>query len=139
MQHSTIQRLLPRGATLTSGALTCLTAVAGTSMYIIKTLNHTTYETNSRLQHAPERALYTGRDAALADGRSPQHSQHSAEVPHHSPAEPLPALSGTHATTLRPAHPSHLGLPLPPGEPTRWRCRNLAAHEGRSRRHHRPP
>lgn len=138
MQTKTF-RLLPTGATLSSGALTCLAAAAGTLTYIIKPLNQHQHETSFQFLDAPQRALYALGDAALADGREPSDSQHPTAVPHHGPAEPLPALSGTPPTALRPAHTSHLGLPLPPAQPACWRCRNLPAHEGRSRRHHHPP
>ena len=138
MQTTTF-RLLPTGATLSSGALTCLAAAAGTLTYIIKPLNQHQHETSFQFLDAPQRALYALGDAALADSRDASHPQHPTAVPHHGPAEPLPALSRTPAPALRPAHTSHLGLPLSPAQPACWRCRNLPAHERRSRRHHHPP
>ena len=138
MQTTTF-RLFPTGATLSSGALTCLAAAAGTLTYIIKPLNQHQHETSFQFLDAPQRALYALGDAALADGREPSDSQHPTAVPHYGPAEPLPALSRTPASALRPAHTSHLGLPLSPAQPACWRCRNLSAHEGRGRRRHHPP
>ena len=137
--QTTIKRLLPTGATLSSGALTCVSAVAGLSVIIISNPNQHKYETTVQSLDAPQRALHALGDAALADSRDAPHPQHAPEVPHHGTPEPLPALSRTPAPALRPAHTGDVGLPLPPAQPPRWRRRYLTAHEWRGRRHHDPP
>ena len=132
-------RLLPRGATILSGALTWLAASATLTSNNNQSIINTKYETYFRFQHAPVGALQAQRDACFGDRREARHPQHATEAPYHGAAEPCRALSRTHASALWPAHPDHFRLPLPQAQRRRERCKQFPAYGGRSRRHHHPP
>ena len=130
MNQTAYFRLLPRGATILSGALTWL-AVAATDTYNeYLSINTTNYATPIQSPHAPVGALLAQRDACLGDCRDTPHPQHATEVPHYGAAEPRPALSRTHAPAFRPAHPGELRLPLPPAQRRREGRQQLPASGG---------
>ena len=69
MNETELFRLLPRGATILSGALTWL-AVSATDTYNeYLSINTTNYATPIQSQHAPVGALLAQRDACLGDCR----------------------------------------------------------------------
>ena len=139
MNETELFRLLPRGATILSGALTWLAASATLTLNNNQSIFTTKYATTIRFQHAPVGALQAQRDACFGDRRAASHPQHATEAPYHGAAEPCRALSRTHAPALRTAHPDHLRLPLPQAQRRRERRKQFPAYGGRSRRHHHPP
>ena len=66
-------RLLPRGATILSGALTWLAATVTITFNNYPSINSTKYETYFRFQHAPVGALQAQRDACFGDRREARH------------------------------------------------------------------
>ena len=139
MNESEHFRLLPRGATILSGALTWLAANATLTLNNNQSIINTKYETYFRSQHAPVGALQAQRDACFGDRRAASHPQHATEAPHHGAAEPCRALSRTHPSALRPAHSGHIRLPMPPAQRRREGCKQFPTSGGRGRRHHHPP
>ena len=139
MNKTTYFRLLPRGATILSGALTWLTASSTIHFdhYLTKPLLN--YATPIQSPHAPVGALQAQRDACLGDCREAPHPQHATEAPHHGAPESCRALSRTHPSALRPAHSGHIRLPLPPTQRRREGCKQFPTSGGRGRRHHHPP
>ena len=139
MNKTAYFRLLPRGATILSGALTWL-AVAATDTYNeYLSINTTNYATPIQSPHAPVGALLAQRDACLGDCREAPHPQHATEAAHHGAAEPCRALSRTHPSALRSAHSGHIRLPMPPAQRRREGCKQFPTSGGRGRRHHHPP
>ena len=75
-------RLLPRGVTILSGALTWLAASATLTLNNNQSIINTKYETYLRSQHAPVGALQAQRDACFGDRRAASHPQHATEAPY---------------------------------------------------------
>ena len=139
MNKTTYFRLLPRGATILSGALTWLMSSSANSFDHFLTNRLANYATPIQSQHAPIGALLAQRDAFLGDCREAPHPQHATEAPHHSAAESCRALSRTHPSALRSAHSGHIRLPMPPAQRRREGCKQFPTSGGRGRRHHHPP
>ena len=113
MNKTTYFRLLPRGATILSGALTWLTASSTIHFdhYLTKPLLN--YATPIQSPHAPVGALLAQRDACLGDCREAPHPQHATEAAHHNTPlkRHITALQNLAVRCLEPTR-QHFGLPI---------------------------
>ena len=101
MRQQDLFRLLPTGATTLSGALTCVAVVTASPVMSVQSINYTKYETDHQSLHAPFGALYSWRDALLAEKGIPN-----------TPLEKhITAMKNLAVRCLEPTR-QHFGLPI---------------------------